>query len=92
MFFKKGVLKLKSLSVLQSLFNKVSDLQVCSFIKKRLQHKCFPVNSANILGHLFPQNLPGRLLMRLRLMFPKSQIIFKANQIAGFCMTKIGVK
>ena len=34
MFFKKGVLKLKNLSVLQSLFNKVSDLQVCSFIKE----------------------------------------------------------
>ena len=29
--------------VLESLFTKAADLQVCNFIKKRLQHKCFPV-------------------------------------------------
>ena len=27
-----------------SFFNKVTDLKVCNFIKKRLQHRCFPVN------------------------------------------------
>ena len=35
--------------MLVSLFNKVVDLKVCSFIKKRLQYKCFPVKLAKIL-------------------------------------------
>ena len=29
--------------VLESLFNKVAGLRACIFIKKRLQHRCFPV-------------------------------------------------
>ena len=54
MFCKKG--RPKSLSnkhrkapVLESLFNKKASLQGCSFIKKRLQDRCFPVNIANFL-------------------------------------------
>ena len=35
--------------MLESLFNKVSGLQACIFIKKRLQHRCFPVNIAKFL-------------------------------------------
>ena len=35
--------------VLESLFNKVTDLKACSFIKKMLQHKRFPVNIAKYL-------------------------------------------
>ena len=35
--------------VLKSLFNKVAGLKACSFIKKRLQHRCFPVNIAKFL-------------------------------------------
>ena len=35
--------------VLESLFNKAAGLQVCNFIKKRLQHRCFPVIIANFL-------------------------------------------
>ena len=29
-------------AVLESLFNKVAGLKTCNFIKKRLQHRCFP--------------------------------------------------
>ena len=29
--------------VLESFLNKVAGLRVCDFIKKRLQHRCFPV-------------------------------------------------
>ena len=29
--------------MLESLFGKVASLQGCNFIKKRLQHRCFPV-------------------------------------------------
>ena len=32
--------------MLEFLFNKVADLQVYYFMKKRLQHRCFPVNIA----------------------------------------------
>ena len=32
--------------MLETLFNKVRGLKVCSFIKKRLQHRCFPVKYA----------------------------------------------
>ena len=30
--------------MLESLFNKLAGLQACNFIKKRLQHRRFPVN------------------------------------------------
>ena len=36
-------------SVLESLFNKVACHQACNFIKKRLKHRCFPVNIAKSL-------------------------------------------
>ena len=34
---------------LESLFNKVGGLKTCNFIKKRLQHSCFPMNIAKFL-------------------------------------------
>ena len=36
----------KTLHVLESLFNKAAGHKACNFIKKRLQHRCFPVNTA----------------------------------------------
>ena len=33
----------RKIPVLKSLFNRVAGLEECSFIKKRLQHRCFPV-------------------------------------------------
>ena len=33
--------------------------------KKRLQHRCFPVNIAKVLRTLFLQNASGRLLIHL---------------------------
>ena len=35
--------------MLESLFKKIADLQACNVIKKRLQHRCFPVNIAKSL-------------------------------------------
>ena len=32
--------------VLESLLNKFASLQICNFIKKRLQHRCFPMKFA----------------------------------------------
>ena len=47
--------------VLESLFNKIAGLkakkrlqhQACNLLKKRLWHRCFPVNFAKFLGVLF---------------------------------------
>ena len=35
--------------VLESIFKNVADLQTCNFIKKRPQHRCFPVNIVEFL-------------------------------------------
>ena len=36
--------------MLESLCNKVAGLHAWNFIKKKLQHRCFPINTANFLG------------------------------------------
>ena len=36
-----------------SLFKKVAWLKACNVIDKRLQYRCFPVNIAKIIRHLF---------------------------------------
>ena len=38
--------------MLESLFSKVASLEPYKFIKKRLQHRCFPVNIVNFLRNL----------------------------------------
>ena len=35
--------------VLEYMFNKAADLEVCNFVKKRLQHRCFLVIIAKFL-------------------------------------------
>ena len=35
--------------MLESLFNEVWELKACNFIKKRLQHRCLPVNIAKFI-------------------------------------------
>ena len=46
-------------TVLESLLNKVVALNECSFIKKRLQLRCFPVKLTNILRTPFLHNTTG---------------------------------
>ena len=48
--------------VLESLFNKVSGRQACIFIKKRLQHRYFPVKFAKVLTTPLLKNISKRLL------------------------------
>ena len=38
--------------VLEVFLNKIAGLQTCNFIKKRLEHRCFPVNIAKFLRTL----------------------------------------
>ena len=42
-----------------SFFNIVAGVKTCSFIKKILQHRCFPVNIAKLLRTPFLQNTSG---------------------------------
>ena len=49
--------------VLESLFNKAAGLQVCNFIKKRLQQRCFPVIIAKFLRTPILKNIWEGLLL-----------------------------
>ena len=44
-------------------FNKVAGLKTCNFIKKRLQHSCFPVIIAKFLRTSISKNNSERLLL-----------------------------
>ena len=45
-------------------FNRVADLQASNCIKKRLQHRCFPVNICEIFRTPFLQNASGGCFCR----------------------------
>ena len=60
MFCKKGILrklaKFTGIHLCQSLcFNKVAGLSPATLLKKRLVHRCFPVNFAKFLRTLFEE-------------------------------------
>ena len=62
MFFKIGVLKNFAIFtgkyLFWSVFNKNVGLEACNFIKKRLQDRCFPVNTAKFSRtHFFTEHL-----------------------------------
>ena len=62
MFLGTGTLKNfvhSTVPVLEFLFNKVAGLQVCNFIEKRLQHRCFHVKFTKSLIASFLQNPSG---------------------------------
>ena len=61
MYFKIGALKnfenfTGKMNVLESLFKKVSGPQTCKFIKRRLQHKYFPVKLERFSSTLFREH------------------------------------
>ena len=45
--------------MLESFLNKVSGLKVWNFIKKKLQHRCFPVKLMKFFRTPFLQNISG---------------------------------
>ena len=49
--------------VLESVFNK-EGLKACNFIKKRLQRRCFPVDTAKFLRRPILKNMCERLLLK----------------------------
>ena len=56
-------------------------LQVCNFIKKRLQHRCFTVNMPKFLKTPILKNICERVLLRIKDSFGKafSQTSLKPN-------------
>ena len=72
-------------SVLVSLFNKVAGLKICNIIKKRLQHRCFPVKFCTFLRTpFFTEYLRWLLLER---------VIKKNNEeVSLFGMVRVGME
>ena len=58
---------------MKSLFNKNAGVQVSNFIKKWLQHRCFPVNIAKFLSTAYFMDLLWWLLFQV-----EGKIIYKA--------------
>ena len=52
--------------MLDSLFKKVVGLEACKYIKRKLQHRCFPVNIAKFLRTAFSIEHLWWLLLELR--------------------------
>ena len=87
-FFKIGVLKNFAIftgkHLCLCLFNKVAGLKSCNFIKKRLQHRCFPVNIVKFLRIPILKNIYERLflIMAIWLCFSrKFAVRSRRNQI-----------
>ena len=59
-FYKKAVLKIP---VFESLLKKVAGLQICNFLKKRFQRRCFSVNIANFFFKIIFKKICKRLLL-----------------------------
>ena len=49
--------------MLESIFNQVAGLQVCNFIKKRFQHRCFSANIAKFLKTHISKKISEQLLL-----------------------------
>ena len=52
-----------------SFFNKVADIRPATLLKKRLWHRCFPVNFAKFLKHFFYRTLPVGAYMHSSIMY-----------------------
>ena len=88
MVFTLGALKIFTnfagkIHVLDSLFKKASGPQASKFIKKRLQHRYFPVKLARFSRALFLQNTPRWLVFKTS----NSNILFNLLQLVTLTMT-----
>ena len=67
-FYEKSVLRnfakfTGNTCAVVSFFNKVAGMRPATLLKKRLRHRCFPVNFAKFLRTSFLKNTSGRLLL-----------------------------
>ena len=67
--------------VLESLFNNIAGLQACNVIKKRIQHRCFPVHIAKFLITTISKNICERLLLPIFLHINPSSIDFRMSPV-----------
>ena len=70
-FFWKTVLKtfaIKKTPVLESSFNRLARFKTSNFLKKRLQHRCFPVNIAKFLRTVILMKICEQLLLQFLLL------------------------
>ena len=88
MFFKISVLKIIAISqqntCVEVFFNKIAGLQACNFIKKRLQHRCFPVKFTKFLRTpFFTEHLQWLFLPFLQMGFncPKATEQLKGKSL-----------
>ena len=54
--------------MLESPFNRLAGFKTCNFLKKRLQHRCFPVNIAKFLRTLILMKICEQLLLQFLLL------------------------
>ena len=71
-------------------FNKVPGLRPATSLKKRVWHRCFPVNFAKFLRTPFLQNTSGRLILVFILCFTVSKK--KKNSRTGFPLKNVRVE
>ena len=95
----RGVLwKMVSLEIVQTgkhlcqslFFNKVAGLRRATLLKKRLWHRCFPVNSVKFLRTLLLQNTSERLLHNL-ILFIVTPLRFTADIFGGAFRTQSNI-
>ena len=67
--------------MLESFCNKVADLQICNVIKKRLQHRCFPVNIAKSLRTPILKIIWKRLLLPLEVFCIRTLLILAMRML-----------
>ena len=67
--------------MLESLFNEITGLQACNFIKKRLQHRCFPMKFAKFSRTLILKNMCERLLLYFLISIPVLSNIFLYHRL-----------
>ena len=76
--------------MLECLFNKVAGVQACIFVKKRLQHRCFPVNIVKFLRTPILKYICERLLRISEMQTTYNAIyILAENFIFNFGISKI---
>ena len=73
--------------VLESLVNKVAGLKAYNFIKKRFQHRCFPVNIQKILRTTVLKNIRESLLLKCYDYIKIRQIIYNTYKLVSTTLT-----
>ena len=77
--------------MLESLFYKVADLRPATLLKKRLQHRCFPVNFARVLGAPFLMLLPSVLFRQFLSPVKYSSVMLYQVSLTTKCLRMLHI-